>query len=317
MSFIDRLEKSDVTTCHFCQSRKFKKLWDKDGFTYLKCLNCQIIFVTPLLKKESIDEIHSIGHPHKKKQDILKYNYKNYKKALFKKMNTYHKIGRLLDIGCGKGYFIASARENGWESIGIDLSPFDIKFATEELNQKAISGELFSANFPDNYFDVITLFDTIEHLRDPALYLKEIFRILRPGGLLYLETPNFNSFPRRLWNRRWSVFFPWHFYYFTPKTLKNILSQFGFKIKYLLTWSISPFDCKDTVKNLERVAGLTHNSNHSDVSKDKMIKKKSINKVIFSIYNWIRSAERSFFIILKKCHLNLGTKIELWAEKTV
>jgi SAM-dependent methyltransferase len=317
MSFVDRLESSNITACHFCKSHQFERLWSKNSFDYLKCQKCQMIFVNPQLKEESVDEIHRIVHPQKKKQDILRYNFKNYKISLLRRMKFYYQTGRLLDIGCGKGYFVASARGNGWESFGLDISQYNIIYAREILKQKVILTDLREAAFPDDYFDVVTLFDTLEHLRDPFPYLKEVYRILRRGGLLYIETPNFNSLSRRLWNKRWAVFSPCHFYYFTPATLKEKLEEVGFKIRYSITWGISPFGCKDAVNHLEKLSNLNFNLDNPNDNKKEELSKKNIGRLLLFVYNWVKFAERALFIAFERCNLSLGTKIELWADKPI
>ncbi len=91
-------------------------------------------------------------------------------------------------------------------------------------------GELSAANYPENFFDAITMIELIEHLSDPLSTLKETFRILKPGGVLVIQTANAGSFKAKLTRNNWEYFQPGHLFYFTPQTLTKMLEKNGFRI---------------------------------------------------------------------------------------
>jgi 2-polyprenyl-3-methyl-5-hydroxy-6-metoxy-1,4-benzoquinol methylase len=95
---------------------------------------------------------------------------------------------RLLDVGCGKGYFVAEAAKAGFQSAGIDISSSGVAFARNQLNVVAHCADICDNTLPAGGFDVATCWATIEHLPYPLDTLKAIFRVLRPGGWLFLDT---------------------------------------------------------------------------------------------------------------------------------
>ncbi|GJL79621.1 MAG: hypothetical protein NPINA01_26100 [Nitrospinaceae bacterium] len=138
------------------------------------------------------------------------------------------KKGRLLDIGCGGGFFLKAAQERGWDPHGIDIVPDFVKFARNELQLKNIHcGSLEESQYEDRFFDVIVLWDLIEHLPHPASFLKTINQIMRPDGLLVIWTPNAKN---AAWlKENWYGYKPLqHLYFFSPATLNKILQSTGF-----------------------------------------------------------------------------------------
>ncbi len=136
--------------------------------------------------------------------------------------------GRLLDVGCGAGYFLDAAREAGWQVQGVELSSAAASVGREQLGLDIFQGTLADAAFPDASFDVLTMFEVLEHLRDPGAVLAEARRILKPGGLLAVQVPN-DLEAYRAWlsrsDNRWWVIPPLHLFYFTEPTLRRWLES--------------------------------------------------------------------------------------------
>jgi len=99
--------------------------------------------------------------------------------------------GRLLDVGCGVGFFVKVARDVGWDAHGSEISPIAVRIGREQLGLAQLHvGRIQDAGFAQSSFDVITLWDVIEHIPDPVSLLIELRRLLRVGGLLFVQTPN-------------------------------------------------------------------------------------------------------------------------------
>ena len=148
---------------------------------------------------------------------------------------------RILDMGCGVGYFLEHAARRGWEVHGTEVGEEAL-----ELNRaKGIAMREAPAS-PEDYepgsFDVVTAFEVVEHVADPAAEARTLARILRPdGGLFYCTTPNFASASRRLLGPAWSVIdFPEHLGYFTPATLRRWLEAEGFSAVRVTSTGVSP-----------------------------------------------------------------------------
>jgi SAM-dependent methyltransferase len=139
--------------------------------------------------------------------------------------------GKLLDVGAATGFFVEQARAVGWDATGVEPSEWAAEYARNELGVDVQTGTLESMQFPDGAFDVVTLWEVIEHLQDPRLTLAEIRRILRPGGRLVLSTPDAGSRAARLSGRRWLGWrkVPEHLFFFDRANLDRLLGRAGFK----------------------------------------------------------------------------------------
>ncbi len=149
-----------------------------------------------------------------------------------KTIKQFSKKGRILDVGCAYGFFLEVAEEEGWEGYGVEISEYAARYAKEELGLKVSLGELKEVRYPSEYFEVVTLWDVIEHLPDPLGELKEINRILRKGGIVALSTPAIDSLFAKLSGKRWIGFqCPWeHIYYFSRSTISKLLEKAGFEV---------------------------------------------------------------------------------------
>jgi 2-polyprenyl-3-methyl-5-hydroxy-6-metoxy-1,4-benzoquinol methylase len=149
------------------------------------------------------------------------------------------KNAKILDIGCGFGYFLKLCEQYGYETYGVDISKYAIEQA--KLNTKSklsvcdIEKHTFSSK---DFFDVITMFDVIEHFKSPYRVLKEIFELLTPKGLGFITTPNINSLQRLVRREKFTGFTDkTHLYLFTPSSLKYLIEQCGFKVIRIETLS--------------------------------------------------------------------------------
>lgn len=135
---------------------------------------------------------------------------------------------RLLDIGCYTGIFLEVAEERGWQAHGVELS----EWAANQARQRGLrvfTGTLTDANFPDDHFDVVTMWDVIEHLPAPLDDLREVHRVLKPEGLLCVHTLDVESPIARIMGRWWPWLMEMHLYYFSRQTLFRMLDQAGFQ----------------------------------------------------------------------------------------
>ena len=111
--------------------------------------------------------------------------------------------GRLLDVGCGDGKFLADMKRLGWEVVGVEPDPEAAKIAEERLGLSVFTGTLGEANFPPDAFDAITMKHVIEHVEDPIGLVRECHRILKPGGRLSIATPNTECLQHQLFRTAW------------------------------------------------------------------------------------------------------------------
>jgi 2-polyprenyl-3-methyl-5-hydroxy-6-metoxy-1,4-benzoquinol methylase len=135
----------------------------------------------------------------------------------------------LLDVGCYTGVFVEIASNHGWDAWGIEPS----RWAVDEAHGQGlhvVQGTLETANLPEAHFDVVTMWDVIEHLTDPMRALQQVHRLLKPGGVAVLHTIDIDSLFARLMGARWPWLMEMHLYYFSRRTLRAMLERCGFRV---------------------------------------------------------------------------------------
>jgi SAM-dependent methyltransferase len=150
-------------------------------------------------------------------------------------VRRYKRTGRLIDVGCASGRFLAEMqRYPGWELAGIEANAQVAGQTGRSLGLPVIAGQLEAAGLPPAAYDVVTLWDVIEHLHEPRATLTEIRRILRPDGLLILRTPSLDSWDARLFGRYWAgLDAPRHLTVYRKASMRRLLSATGFDIQAL------------------------------------------------------------------------------------
>jgi SAM-dependent methyltransferase len=140
--------------------------------------------------------------------------------------------GTLLDAGCSTGDFLHELRQDGdWQVVGVEVNAQAAAYAQQVLGLTVHQADFCTLDLPPHTFDVVTMWDVIEHVPDPLGALQAVARLLEPGGVLLLSTPNARAWQARLWARWWCGWeIPRHFYVFTRPTLEQLLAQAGFHV---------------------------------------------------------------------------------------
>ncbi len=141
--------------------------------------------------------------------------------------------GRLLEIGCAVGFLLRAARDRGFETVGVEMSEWASGIARDQFDLDVRCGTLEQAALEADSFDVVVLADVIEHLTDPASTVREIRRVLKPGGRLVLLTPDAGSLLAKLLGTRWWGLLDDHYFYFSRSTLRRFLENEGFEVEVL------------------------------------------------------------------------------------
>jgi len=202
------------------------------------CQNCGLKFVWPIPSPKEIEPFYRQYWRKKsfrgeKALGYLSYlaekeSFLDYFRKVFRQINP--APGRVLDIGCGPGFFLKIAQEKGWQVWGLDLSKEAVVEARKILKTRRIYRKtLNDCNFLPNFFDLVVIFQTIEHAQSPLELLKKARKILKPRGLLLLTTPNTSGWQAKIMGRHWfSYRHPDHFWFFSQKSLEILLRQAGF-----------------------------------------------------------------------------------------
>jgi 2-polyprenyl-3-methyl-5-hydroxy-6-metoxy-1,4-benzoquinol methylase len=198
----------------------------------VECLNCGLIYVNPQPSEGDLKKIYGNGYfDGSDHADYLteKELYVPRFQERLRQINSFIKKGKLLDIGCAVGYFLEAAREEGWRSFGVEISSFASKHSRDS-GFDVFTGTLEEARYPDQHFDVVTLWHVLEHMEDPSGCLKEIHRILRKSGLIAIEVPNIGSKRFKKLRENWDQLKPHeHLYYFTLGVLRKMAERAGFE----------------------------------------------------------------------------------------
>ncbi len=147
--------------------------------------------------------------------------------------------GRMLDIGCGTGYYLELLRDAGWEVVGTEIGDGAIAICRSK-GFEVLKGQADQLQLPDQSFDVVHIAQVLEHVHRPRAILETACRVLRPDGLLLLDVPNYEAPLRRLFGPSWfSVEAPRHLYHFSALTLRRLLETSGFAVDRLYTRALS------------------------------------------------------------------------------
>jgi len=217
------------------------------SFVY-KCKSCGLIFPDPMPVPSEMAQHYG---------DAEKYFAEH---VLEEKIAAHHTVlhsieqlgairGRLLDIGTGRGEMLKAATDRGWKAVGLEPSGVFARFAREYSGAEVVEAKLEDRPFETDSFDVVTLGAVLEHVFDPVRVLMEINRVLRPGGMLWLDVPNeagtfyrLGNLYQRLRGRDWVVnlsptFPPYHVFGFTPRAIRSLAEVSGFKVVRLKTYA--------------------------------------------------------------------------------
>ncbi len=163
---------------------------------------------------------------------LFKKNFKSRLDVLQRFLNPFS-YRKLLEIGCAYGFFLEIAKDFFDTVRGIDIAQDGVKYAHEQLKLDVIYGDFLKYNFGTERFNVVCMWDTIEHLPSPHLYIEKISKNLETGGLFALTTPDLGSLNARIKKRRWRFLKPpEHLHFFTMSSLTTLLRKYRFEIIY-------------------------------------------------------------------------------------
>jgi 2-polyprenyl-3-methyl-5-hydroxy-6-metoxy-1,4-benzoquinol methylase len=170
------------------------------------------------------------------------------------------KPGRVLDVGCGRGFLLDAFRRRGWTAEGTELSAESSAYAREKLGIEIHLGTLESLGLSGGAYDAVTMWHVLEHVTDPGLVLAEAHRLLRPGGIFLVSVPNFGSVEARLAGPGWfHLDAPRHLVHFTPAVLEDLLTEAGFETT-TSSWFAPEFDAFSFVQSALNRLGLRQNA---------------------------------------------------------
>ena len=229
-------------TCKLCGAHHARVLFRKDSTDFLQCRQCGLEWVHPLPDMEEMRELYS-SPKYYNTDNISQYGYSEYVRNKHLYVNLFNRRldellfhtggrrGRLLDVGCATGTLLELARLRGWDVHGVDISEYATSIARDYYCLDVFTGELVDAEYGEGQFDVVVMDDLIEHVADPVSLVRESRRILKPGGMLTLNTPNRAGLWHLLMGRRWFHYRQMeHTFFFSPAVMADLLERHGFEV---------------------------------------------------------------------------------------
>ena len=232
--------------CIICGKSIFKSYWQCDGFSFLQCRNCSLVFQNP---QPTQDEVSSIYN-----HDYFQYQI-HHQNAFFQLMQlalddihfdqiqeSFPNQRRFLDIGCSTGLLLNKISQDGWEPFGVELCTPSYLYAKKYFKLNLFNQTLEQCAFPSSFFQVIHFSHLIEHLINPSFFISEVYRILQPQGYIILTTPNISSIFAQIFREKWRSAIDQHLFLFSKKTLRLLLEKHQFKIIQEVSWGSIPIE---------------------------------------------------------------------------
>ncbi len=231
--------------CPLCASEGFDLVYDDNPSRIVRCQSCHLVFFNPQPSEAFLDQYYSSASGYIPSIEETLRNFERDPSSA--KQEAYSILdqilrhfpgqspGRILDVGAAYGFFLLSAKERGFEPFGLEVSSVTSRYAVEHGIDVQHSS-LLKANFQNEFFDAITMNNVLEHTLSPVSQLVRARELLKPGGVIYISVPNFDSLVSQVDNFYWKwKAWPNHLFYFTPNTLRKILNKTGLEICELVT----------------------------------------------------------------------------------
>ncbi len=265
-----------LAACPACEHPASRHLFDARDTPILYCPLCDLAFADPLPTEAELTDFYSDdayfqgGHAgygfcdQVRTGDRLREGLLLSWPFLDRLTEWLPQKGRLLDIGCGTGFRLSVASARGWVAQGVEPSSFASQVAREHYGQACLTGRLDDIPFEDAHFQAVILHAVIEHVTDPNLLLQEAARVLAPGGVIAIQTPNYGSRRVKLRGAGWNeIRPPEHIVLHSETSLRRLADRQGLRMLDFSThprFTVSPEEVRGclpgpTRKLVERLSG--------------------------------------------------------------
>lgn len=229
--------KAAAERCPLCSREDIKTAYTisrfKDPFSVSRCAGCRFMFMNPRFTDEYIAGLYKEEY-YTGAADYTYYDERESEKysayvwdARLRVIRKFASGGNILDIGCSFGGFLKRASEY-FTPYGIELSEYSGSAAKKLFKNNIHIGTLYDHPFEPEMFSAVTMIEVVEHIADPGTAFSGICRLIRPGGILAVQTANMNGLQARLLKDKYAYFMPGHLSYFTASNLKSSLLMAGF-----------------------------------------------------------------------------------------
>jgi 2-polyprenyl-3-methyl-5-hydroxy-6-metoxy-1,4-benzoquinol methylase len=223
--------------CIICNTSDRSFLIKKGDWIVYKCNSCGLGILDPRPDEKEFSDLYDKNYFESHYDNGLKIGSDEMQRRISQQghrirfFRRYKKRGRILDIGCGQGYFLLACQRLGYVVEGMDISDESASYVRNELKIPVATGSIKDTKFQSNSYDVITMWHFLEHVPNPKIYIDKARQWLKNDGFLVVDVPNYEGFDAQADLRNWPNWdLPYHLYHFTARNLTVILEQHGFKI---------------------------------------------------------------------------------------
>jgi SAM-dependent methyltransferase len=216
--------------CPVCGSEKHRVIFLKNGGQYVVCENCSMVFLNPVFKDEFLESYYINNNANQAGAHVDESTfYRSIYSSGIDQIATAKNCSTILDIGCSSGLFLDIAKERGFETFGIELNKLEFNIAVNK-GHKVWNEPVDRVEFPFP-FDVITLWDVFEHIKDGQAYLRFLRSHLVEDGLIFMQIPSSQSLAARILHERCNMFDGLeHVNLYNEKTIRHLVDQVGYDV---------------------------------------------------------------------------------------
>lgn len=225
------LEGIECKVCHNADPQLFKLAYQKPDLEVVECEKCSFVFIPPYYRKQLTYEQYkdeSVLNQIRAGNDWVKIQRH---KLRFKLIKKYKPKGKLFDLGVGWGHFLYTGKLLGYETSGIEISEMPYTYAKEDLKLNVQHVDFFDYPEEKEQYDLITMWDVLEHIDDCDRVIDKCANILKDEGVIVIQVPQIDSYFAKKYKEKWKMMGLDHVNYFSKKTITNLLEQYGLQVK--------------------------------------------------------------------------------------
>jgi SAM-dependent methyltransferase len=285
--------------CPACKSKNATPVGEKLNFQFVICSACKSLFTSEPPVDGEEQQYEDYGYSSSNIPSFIDARCDE----LVKPFEKYRKFNKFLEVGFGAGTVIRAAARARWNVSGVEMSSTAVKVLGDRHPEFDLRcGALESQSFEAESFDGVAIVEVIEHVLDPEPLLSEVFRILRPGGVVWVTTPSLNSLSWRLLGLNWSMVAPPdHLEIYSTKGVRTLLASCGYTVQRLDTFGINPYEILKFYKGKEEVSVGDRLNSGYDLNES--LESGGVGKMAKQAVNALLNLAK------------LGDGIKVWAEK--
>ena len=307
------LENIECKVCKNKDKAEFDVAFKKGDLEIVKCNKCSFVFIPPYFRKQikyTDYKGESVLNQIRLGNDWLKFQRHHLR---FKPIKKYKSKGKLFDLGVGWGHFLYTGKLRGYEVEGIEISKYPYIYAKEDLKLNVQHIDFFELKEKKSYYDIITLWDVLEHIDNCDKTIEKCSGMLKEGGIIVIQVPQIDSYFAKKHKEKWKMMGLDHVNYFSKKTITNLLEQNNMEVKeinsslelklfvmYVLFPKIQKLKNKKKAKEINSTTRQEYFNKKADKPKWMLKIMVFLHNIIYQIFSFFEIGEEMVVIAQKK-----------------